>query len=486
MLCCLPAPAADEAQLDASPALFTVMAAINAAGYDADLDSPANSPVRAMVRADLAAKKLPVIDELKRFFAAHRQRDWSNELSQYVSFALSVDGPPSFAYRYKPDELPPDVIPLNGFEQLLARFYQEADLEALWRKAQPAFEQTIARYHQPAMAALMGVNAYLRNSTRAGPLGSRFQIYIDLLGAPNQIHTRSYKDDYFVVLTPSPEPQADDIRHAFLHYLVDPMTAKYSTEVEKKKSLSDFAQGAPALADSFKADFILLAAESLIKAIEARLAPPARRQGMVDEAVREGFILTAAFAEALPAYEKDEQALRFYFPDLVKAIDLRRETERLDKVQFASEPRVRKARPAPAPPKPEVSGAQKTLDSAEQLYRGKEFDKAREAYLEVLKQSDEKPVHAQAWFGLARIAALQNDPETAVRLFQKALESSPDGHVAGWSHVYLGRLSDAAGDRDEATRHYRAALAVKDASEDARKAAQSGLSQAFRKESRQP
>ena len=33
-----------EGQLDASQTLFTVLAAINAAGYDANLDSNANSP----------------------------------------------------------------------------------------------------------------------------------------------------------------------------------------------------------------------------------------------------------------------------------------------------------------------------------------------------------------------------------------------------------------------------------------------------------
>ena len=45
-------------QLDASPTLFTVMAAINAAGYDAQLDSPNNHPLRKAIRDELAKKKL--------------------------------------------------------------------------------------------------------------------------------------------------------------------------------------------------------------------------------------------------------------------------------------------------------------------------------------------------------------------------------------------------------------------------------------------
>ena len=40
-----------EGQLDASPGLFTVMAALNAAGYAADLSSPNNHPLRDAIRA---------------------------------------------------------------------------------------------------------------------------------------------------------------------------------------------------------------------------------------------------------------------------------------------------------------------------------------------------------------------------------------------------------------------------------------------------
>ncbi len=52
--------AAEQGQLDGSPALFSVLAAINAAGYDADLDSPANHPLRAAVR------KVPVTGVMDR------------------------------------------------------------------------------------------------------------------------------------------------------------------------------------------------------------------------------------------------------------------------------------------------------------------------------------------------------------------------------------------------------------------------------------
>ncbi len=474
-------PGAEQGQLDTSPSLFTVLAAINAAGYDADLDSPANDPLREIVRKELASRQIPCLDELKRFFSEHRQKDWTAELSQYVSFALSVDGPPGFKYRFPMNQLPPDVFPLQGFEQLLARFHREAGIDELWRKSQPAFERAIARYHEPVARAVLEVNAYLRNVT-SGFLGRRFQIYIDLLGAPNQIHTRSYGDDYFVVLTPSPEPQVNDVRHAYAHYLLDPVTLKYSQLLNEKRSLLDFAQGAPFLEDFYKNDFQLLATECLVKAVESRLAPSSKRQALVDQALSEGYILTPYFAEALVAYEKQEQAMRLYFPEIAKGIDLRKETQRLDKVQFAQTRPVRKAKTVPAERKLVPTGAQKTLEEAEEQYGKRELDKAKESYLRVLRETDQKLLHARSYYGLARIAALQKDPELAEKLFQKTLELSPDPQVKAWTHVYLARLAEAVGEREQAVEHYRAALGVEGSSAAARAAAEKGLGAASQKD----
>jgi tetratricopeptide (TPR) repeat protein len=472
------AASTERGQLDASPSLFTVLAAINAAGYDAELNSPNTHALRQTIRQELAARNLASIHELKQFYKAHRQRDDTAELSQYISFALSADGPPDFAFKFRTVDLPPDVAPLQGLSALLSRFYREANLEELWKKAQPAFEQIIARYHEPVSGAVLEANSYLRTPTGTY-LGRNFQIYVDLLGAPNQFHTRSYADDYYVVVTPSAEPLIEEVRHAYLHYLLDPLATKYAANLNKKKALGDFAQPAPALEPHYKSDFLLLATESLIKAIEARLA---RKPVLAGQAFREGFILAPHFAEQLPAYEKQPQAMRLYFPELVDSIDLRREDLRLQKVEFAATPRVRHPRVVPPQAKPEPAGVHKTIEEAEQLYSNHDLEKARQAYLRVLRETAETPLHAHAYYGLARVAVLQKNPELAERLFQKALDSSPEPRIKAWVLVYLGRLSDAAGDREQATRHYQNALAVEGASATAHKAAEQGVQQAYRKE----
>jgi tetratricopeptide (TPR) repeat protein len=475
--------AAEQGELDASPSLFAVLAAINAAGYDADLDSNANHPLRLAVRKQLAAKRIPCLGELKDFFQRHRQKDWTAELSQYISFALVVDGPPAFALRLRRNELPPDVEALDGFQPLMARFYREADVESLWKQAQPDFEAAIARYHAPVVAAISQVNAYLR-SEASGFRGWRFQVYVDLLGAPNQIHTRSYANEYFVVVTPSPEPQTADVRHAYLHFLLDPLATRHADDVLKKKPVGDYALGAPYLEEFYKSDFLLLATECLIKAVESRLEPcPAqRKQALVEQALGEGFVLTPHFAEQLAVYEAQDRSMRLFYPDLISSIDFRKEERRLEKVEFSSQRPVRRAKEAPAPKRPEPTAAEKALQEAEQLYAERQLPKAKEAYLKLLQETPESRLQAQAYYGLARIAAMEKDPALAEKLFQRVLQSSPDAPTAAWTHVYLGRLADLAGERESARQHYQIAAGMEGASPAALEAARKGLQEGFKKD----
>ena len=469
----------ERGQLDASPTLFAVMAAINAAGYDADAASPNNSPLRDTIRKELAAKQIPCLPALKDFYREHRRGDPTGDLSQYISLALSINGPPAFTPKGRAVETPPDAAALDGFVPLLTKFYNEAGIEDLWNRSQPAFEQAIERYHEPVSEAVLQVNGFLRNET-SGTSANWFQIYIDLLGAPNQIQTRSYGRSYYVVVTPSAEPRIHDVRHAYLHYLLDPYATRHEEIVMRSRGLSDHAQRAPALDQSFKSDYLLLVTESLIKAIEARLD---KQPAQANQAMLEGYILTAFFAEQLQAYLKQEQAMRFYYPEMIAAINLKHEDARLSQIEFVEHAPVRQAKYVEPPRPPEPKGVDKTLAQAEQCYTDRDLEAARQLFLKALEETDKKPPHAQAYYGLARIAALERNPEMAERLFEKTLESNPEPQVKAWALVYLARLADAAGDRQQAVRRYREVLAVEGASPAAHQAAEEGVERSFEKKS---
>jgi tetratricopeptide (TPR) repeat protein len=459
-------------QLDASPTLFTVMAAINAAGFDADLSSPNNHPLRNAVRAELAKRNIPSLPAIKAFLAKHRGNNDLQELSQFISFALSVQGPPNFELALRNVETPPDVGPLADFSKLLAAFYKEADIPDLWKRSQPAIDQYIDRYHEPVTNAVTQVNAYLRQQT-SGFRGRHFQIFIELLAPPNQVQTRSYGNEYTIVVTPSPELRVFEVRHAYLHYLLDPLATHNEDILERKKPIGDHALRAPLLPDTFKHDFLSLATECLIKAVEARIDKQPQK---VQQALLEGYILTPYFAEKLPQYEKQESSMMIYYPEMVGAIDLRLEEARLSRVEFLDKSPATAAKPSQAT-LPPLTGAAKTLDAAENAYTARDLENAKKLYLEVLQQTDDRRLHADAYYGLARIAALQRDPETSDRLFQKTLEMQPEPQVKAWALIYLGRLAIAAGDREQAAKRFQEALSVEGASQKALEEARQGLQQ---------
>jgi tetratricopeptide (TPR) repeat protein len=467
------AQATQTGQLDASPTLFTVMAALNAAGYNADLDSPNNHPLREQIRQALAKQNIPSLAAIKNFVAQHRKQNDTDELAQYISYGLIAGPPPTFVSKIRDLDLPPDAKELRDLAPLLAAFYKEAHIAELWQQAQPEINQYLERYHQGVSEAVLAVNAYLRQQT-SGFRGRNFQIYVELLAPPNQIQTRSYGNSYFIVITPSPEPRIFDVRHSYLHYLLDPMSTRYQEILLRKKPLADHVLRATALDPAFKQDFLLLATESLIKAIEARLD---RQPANVQIALRQGLILAPYFSEHLPLYEKQEQAMLFYYPTLVGAIDLVAEDRRLMQVQFDKAVPVRlvHAPPPVEPPAPELTGAAKTLDDAEHAYTARELDKAKNLYLAVLQQTDKPEMHSAAYYGLARIAALQNDPETANKLFEKTLSLQPEPQIKAWALVYRGRLALAAQEPEEANRDFESALQVEGASQAAQQAACGGL-----------
>jgi tetratricopeptide (TPR) repeat protein len=179
--------------------------------------------------------------------------------------------------------------------------------------------------------------------------------------------------------------------------------------------------------------------------------------------------------------------MRDYFPELVAGIDIKKERLRLSNVDFITAQQVRTYRVTREVGPPELTGANKILDDAEQLISDRTKDpgnlgRAKDAYQKVLIETDEKPLQAKAFYGLARIAVLQNDATTGDRDFRKVLELDPDVATKARSLVYIGRLADFRGEKEEAQQFYKAALALPGIPDSARQDAEKGLTGANFKE----
>jgi tetratricopeptide (TPR) repeat protein len=176
--------------------------------------------------------------------------------------------------------------------------------------------------------------------------------------------------------------------------------------------------------------------------------------------------------------------MRLYFPDMVAMIDAKKEQQRLARIDFVKERSVRTYRVTSEIKPPELTGAEKTLDDAEKLFLDRDkaagnAAKAKELFLRALQETEQKSMHAKSYYGLARIALLEREPETADRFFRKILELEPDPATKAWALVYIGKLSDSQGEKEPAQESYHAALAVQGISDLARQEAQRGLTGAF-------
>jgi hypothetical protein len=142
------------------------------------------------------------------------------------------------------------------------------------------------------------------------------------------------------------------MQHAYLHFMLDPLTLRSRKQLESKRALLLIAARAPRLPEEYRDDFLAFADECFIKSVELRLRrlSAVQLEAAMADADQSGFILVRPFVAQLQKFEKAEPAMSYYFPDLIAGIDVPGQQKRLQDIKFSSE------YPAPAP-KPESDSA---------------------------------------------------------------------------------------------------------------------------------
>lgn len=467
-----------KVSLDTSENLFTLLTAMNLCGYDQDL--AASAPIRKQIRSE-AAKASESSPDAKsatqamcQFYKDHEQPEASRTLSQYVSLALYLNPVPSFTIKTREADLPPDASYVQGILPLMLKFYNTAGVDNLWQKHRDEYTALTERYHEPVAKMLFDTEVYLKLPS-AGYLGRSFTVFLDPLGAPGQTNARSYATDYYVVISPgaSGELKMDEIRHTYLHYLLDPLALKYPTNIKRIEPLLDSVKNSP-MDESFKDDISLLVTECLIRAIEIRTASgkptEAQREEAVEATMQQGYILTRYFFDVLKQFEKDPAGLRNTYGQMLTNIDVPKEQKRAAQVVFAKKADPELLRPSRSAPANLLNAAQ------ERLYAG-DSASAQKLAQQALEQKSEDP--GRAMFILAQVATANRDIQGARDYFQKALQSTQEPKVVGWSHIYLGRIFDLQENREAALDQYRAALNSGASLPEVKAAAERGLQQPY-------
>jgi tetratricopeptide (TPR) repeat protein len=493
-----PKEARRAVSVDMRPQLFATLCALDAAGFDSSVNTVNQSPGRVQLRERMLALQGPAVEALRKYYQEHALADAGATLSRFVSFALAAGPPPKFAFELRREDLPPDALALEGFNEVLANFYNEAHLDELWEHYQPDYKQGVEFYTAPLSQVAFTVTSYLREIIKSNSPRT-FSLYVEPL-AGRKTNFRNYGDHYELVVGPISEPPMDDIRHAFLHFLLDPIAIQYRNQAARASSLLDYAAHAPLLPVEYHDDYSAFFDECLVRAVELRLRhlAPADLAAAIDQAETSGFVMVRPIYAGLSGFEKSEPAMSYYLPELIKGIDVAGETRRLRGVKFAEAAPAGESAPAAgsaaaaATPAPSTDPVEQSLAEGQRQISARNGPAAASSFERVLSVH---PDDLRATYGLAVASALSGKPERARELFSKVIAASknsqaegagrPDPANVSWSHIYLGRMYDVEGQRDLAVAEYQEALGVAGAPESARAAAQRGVETGYQTPSRE-
>ncbi|MGD0903474.1 MAG: hypothetical protein ABR924_11095 [Terracidiphilus sp.] len=503
-------PAGPTVSLVSAEPLFLMAAALNACGYDDGLDESA--PVRKRVRdemdqalrksEDARAKR----DKVCLFIAQHRMTGSERDISQYISLALYLTPPPEIETAAELAEMPPDSTQVVEIVPLLKDFVAAVDLHGIWLAVHRIYDEEADGLHDPLSKMIVGTNLYLKMPASTDP-GRRFLVVIEPMLSPRTVNARIYGTDYVVVVSPvNGQIRMSDVRHTYLHYLIEPLLLSRAGAIDRTQPILKEIREAP-LEFRFRSDTLALTIECLIKAIEARTMdtgiPQYKIPAGVDrselpryeherqvyqqkvDAIRwatvrhdmtQGFVLTQYFYEQLMNFEKDPASLKDTIGEMVYSMDVEQEARRARDIEFDKEADG------------EVLGRSKPrkltgLDLAEARLASGDVATASSLARQVLASQTDTlesvAEGARANFILARAAVLTGHPEQAIDGFQKTLATSKEPRLLAWSHIFLGRMLDLDCKRDQAVAEYRAALAARDGQQDTRLAAERGVKAAY-------
>lgn len=465
--------------------VFDVMCALEAAGFDANSTTLDMYPAYAALRARLLQLNGPATQAMRDFYRKHEFVNSDETLSPFLSFALVV-APPDFSLTVPHNDVPPAVTSIDGFSDVLRNFYAEAHLDREWAALQPEADREASRLIGPMRQVVFETAGYLRELMTPNTLRT-FTVYVEPL-VGNRVNIRNIGNHYAMIVGPGPVIPVESIRHGFLHFILDPLVLKNQQVISTRRDLLQVANRAPQLPLGYHDDFVGLFDECAVRAAELRLEklPPERVESVLHQDDLTGFILVRPLYQQLVVFEKSEPAMSFYFPSLVRGISVAREQQRLANFPFAG-PNEKVASTGVAG-EAEESAADVSLE--QQLLRGdreiatQDGKAAAATFQGILEVHPNLP---RAVYGLAIASVLQGQGDKAENLFEQIVHnaanpnspSAPTPDILAWAHVYLGRMSDLRGNRQQAQEEYRAALAVSGAPEQARIAAQQGVNMPY-------
>ena len=315
--------------VDANEPMFTTMCALLASGFEANVRAESWRPLRAQLRDRMQHQQGPAVEAIREYYKQHDSADPGAALSRYLWFGLVAGPAPDFKPTMRREDLPPEVLALEGFSDLLSKYYQEQNIRELWRQMQPAYNREIERMHDAVSQIVFVATGYLR--AIAQPSEQRtFTIIVEPL-VGHITNVRNFGDHYAIVLSGADDIPIDVVRHAYLHFMLDPLPLRYSHVIAVKRPLFEKAASAPRLAPDLKDDLPSYFAECMVRAVELKLRrmSPGERDATLERNDTDGYVLVRPLFAALPKFEGADPSMELFFPELVRSIDVAAELKRV-------------------------------------------------------------------------------------------------------------------------------------------------------------
>ncbi|MBT4485808.1 MAG: DUF4932 domain-containing protein [Candidatus Latescibacteria bacterium] len=320
---------ADPVLLDVR--LFAVFVLLNSAGFDDEYRKEGMHPVRIAVREEVGKISSSLAQQIDTYIASHASANWQD----YTRYALMLESPPILRPRqlYSAFE---SVMELQGFDTILREFYTEARINLLWSRHKRYYDEEGEALHKVYNMSLELMWDYARV-----PLVDRQARVCVVPNLLNSYHRATLfydtvSDSLYVIRGPvTSEDTHVDIMlvHELLHELLHPVLDREHKIIDNTSLLKTLVYELPTIRNNYEGSYRRVVEESLVRAIEKRLALSFYEEKLVKQALnreyRQGFLLVWHFYELLEDfYEKDSSPLKDIVPILLKRIDIQTEQNR--------------------------------------------------------------------------------------------------------------------------------------------------------------
>ena len=287
--------------------VFTLFAALNAAGYERG--AAESSAVREAVRTASGDLPLKTVEPFRKYWAEHPQ-----SLEGYVRYVLNVGDPPEFAEQRAPEGL-------DRLNRVLAGFYEAASVGTLWNTHRQAHDAAAAAFAADGPKVIGQVLDYARATDVPS---ERIVLVPNLLDDPTAAYLVRQPQRVVFVFGSRGSGDTLAVTQLAARLTLDKLPDAAAAELRRTEALF------PLIREQAQKEGLTswegVVRESLVAAVTARLALPAeRRADYLKKQYARGLILVDHFARELDRYERSTVPLPEFVAELLRTVNLEEE-----------------------------------------------------------------------------------------------------------------------------------------------------------------